>query len=85
MRRSMKNMYLKRFLAFAILFLWCVPFLLAQGLMKVTGKIVDNQGEPMIGVSVLEKGTTNGVITDFDGNYSPVEIDWGDPVGDELW
>ena len=70
MRRSMKNMYLKRFLAFAILFLWCVPFLLAQGLMKVTGKIVDNQGEPMIGVSVLEKGTTNGVITDFDGNYS---------------
>ena len=27
-------------------------------------------GEPMIGVSVLEKGTTNGVITDIDGNYS---------------
>ena len=25
------------------------------------------------------------LFADFDGNYSPVEIDWGDPVGDELW
>ena len=37
---------------------------------KVTGKIVDANGEPLIGVSVLEKGTTNGTITDFDGNYT---------------
>lgn len=26
--------------------------------------------EPMVGVSILEKGTTNGVITDIDGNYT---------------
>ena len=30
----------------------------------------DANGEPLIGVSVLEKGTTNGTITDFDGNYT---------------
>lgn len=32
--------------------------------------MVDVNNEPMIGVSVLEKGTTNGVITDFDGNFT---------------
>lgn len=36
----------------------------------ITGKIVDANGEPLIGVSVLEKGTNNGVITDMDGNYT---------------
>ena len=36
----------------------------------VSGKITDLKGEPLIGVTVLEKGTTNGTITDFDGNYS---------------
>lgn len=39
---------------------------------KVTGKVVDANNEPLIGVSVLEKGTTNGTITDFDGNYTLV-------------
>ena len=37
---------------------------------KVTGKIVDALGQPLIGVTVMEKGTTNGGITDFDGNFS---------------
>lgn len=36
----------------------------------VSGKVTDSKGEPLIGVTVLEKGTTNGAITDFDGNYS---------------
>lgn len=36
----------------------------------VTGKILDETGEPLIGVSVLVKGTTVGTITDIDGNYS---------------
>lgn len=66
----MKNMNLRRFVALAALLLCSVPFLLAQGSVKVTGKVVDNMGEPMIGVSILEKGTTNGVITDIDGNYN---------------
>jgi TonB-linked SusC/RagA family outer membrane protein len=40
-----------------------------QGL-KISGKIVDADGKPLPGVNVLEIGTTNGVITDLDGNYS---------------
>src|SRR5699024_100616 len=44
-------------------------FLLAQSQIKVSGKVTDDQKESMIGVSVFEKGTTNGVITDLDGNY----------------
>ena len=36
----------------------------------VTGSVVDNTGEPVIGASVVVKGTTNGTITDFDGNFS---------------
>ena len=70
MKNIMKNMTLKRFVALAALLLCSVSFVLAQGPVKVTGKVVDNMGEPMIGVSILEKGTTNGVITDIDGNYS---------------
>lgn len=65
----MRNMNLKRFLSFAVLLLWCVPFILAQGSLEVTGKVVDVMNEPMIGVSVLEKGTTNGIVTDLDGNF----------------
>ena len=37
---------------------------------KVTGNVCDINGEPIIGATVLEKGTTNGTVTDFEGNYS---------------
>lgn len=37
---------------------------------KVTGTIVDETGEPLIGVSVLVKGTSTGTITDFEGRFS---------------
>lgn len=36
---------------------------------KVSGVVVDKTGEALIGVSVIEKGTTNGVITDIDGKF----------------
>ncbi len=45
----------------------------AQGAQKhkVTGTVTDENGDPLIGVTVAENGTTsNGAITDFDGNYS---------------
>lgn len=62
----------KSILLFVLFTLTSIPLLLfAQGGYQVTGHIIsaeDNQ--PMIGVSVLEKGTTNGVITDINGNYS---------------
>lgn len=51
-----------------------VVFLLSSTLAfaqnKVTGTVTDKSGEPAIGVNVLEKGTTNGCITDIDGKFS---------------
>lgn len=38
---------------------------------KVSGTVLDAKtGETLIGVSVLESGTTNGVVTDLDGNFT---------------
>ena len=37
--------------------------------MKISGTVTDEMGEPLIGVSVVEKGTSKGGITDFDGKY----------------
>ena len=37
---------------------------------QVTGTVVDGEGEPVIGATVMEKGTSNGTITDFDGNFA---------------
>lgn len=37
---------------------------------KITGTITDEHGDPIIGANVMEKGTTNGSITDLDGNFT---------------
>ena len=39
-----------------------------QQTKTVTGQVVDETGEPVIGASVVVEGTTNGTITDFDGS-----------------
>jgi TonB-linked SusC/RagA family outer membrane protein len=36
----------------------------------ITGKVVDEHGEPVIGANIIETGTTNGTVTDVDGNFS---------------
>ena len=36
---------------------------------KVTGKVIGEDGEPVIGASIVVKGTTVGTVTDFDGNF----------------
>ena len=36
----------------------------------ITGKVVDVNGEPIIGANIIEVGTTNGTVTDIDGNFS---------------
>ena len=46
-----------------------IPSIAQQG-KTVSGTVVDNNNEPVIGANVIVKGTTNGTITDFDGNYS---------------
>lgn len=50
------------------LFLMNVSWAFAQ--LTVTGRVQSKSGEPLIGVNVVEKGTTNGTVTDLDGNYS---------------
>ena len=47
---------------------WC-SVITGQNI-KVTGVVLDANSEPVIGASVLEKGTTNGVITDLNGEFS---------------
>lgn len=47
------------------------PFMAAMGQTHaVKGNVTDTSGEPLIGVSVIVVGTSNGVSTDFDGNFS---------------
>lgn len=42
----------------------------SSGLKKITGVIIDTSGEPIIGANVVEKGTTNGTITDSSGSFT---------------
>lgn len=62
----------KSILLFVLFALLNIPLMLfAQSGYKVKGHVVSAEdNEPMVGVSILEKGTTNGVITDIDGNYT---------------
>ena len=41
-----------------------------EGVKRVTGKVIDEKGEAVIGATVLVKGTTNGTITDVDGIFT---------------
>jgi TonB-linked SusC/RagA family outer membrane protein len=50
-----------------VVFAVCALGAFAQN--KVTGTVVDAQGEPVIGASVIIKGTNNGTVTDFDGQF----------------
>lgn len=38
-------------------------------LQDISGLVMDVMGEPIVGVNVMEKGTTNGTITDMDGKF----------------
>lgn len=70
----MKKLYL--YCCFLMLF----SLLGAQSLVaqhQVSGKVVDVSNEPIVGVNIVEKGTSHGVITDVNGNYS-IEVSDGD-------
>ena len=43
--------------------------------IEIAGKVLDNAGNPLIGATIVEKGTSNGTTTDLDGNYSLVVRD----------
>lgn len=76
-------MEIKRNVVSRFLLLWVVGMLLsvqvfAQGL-TVKGVVKDNTGMGVIGANILVKGTTNGTITDFDGNFT-LEAKKGDVI-----
>ena len=48
--------------------LFLFPSILAQS--SVSGTVIDNFGDPVVGASVVEKGTGNGIMTDFDGKFT---------------
>lgn len=58
----------KHWLLFGLM-LTCASIGFAQD-SNVSGTITDELNQPMFGANVLVKGTTNGVVTDFDGNFS---------------
>ena len=55
-----------------------------QNQKAITGIIKDVNGEPIIGANVVEKGTTNGTVTDIEGRFSPCctrcNIKGGSPI-----
>lgn len=79
----MKKKSLKKLLVSgtcAVLLLGIVPPVYASGTTEavqiiqqektITGTVIDPNGEPVIGANVIQKGTTNGTITDVDGNFT---------------
>ena len=59
---------LKRFLLSIMLMFVCTAIAYSQ--TEITGTVVDETGETVIGATVIEKGTTNGTVTDFDGVFT---------------
>lgn len=60
-----------RKLLLSLLFIFAfVPLALAQGVVKVSGTVVDEKKQPLMGVSVREKGTRNAAVTSSGGKFS---------------
>lgn len=53
-----------------LLLLIITPFCIFSQTRTISGKVIDSNNESLIGVNVIEKGTTNGTVTDIDGNFS---------------
>lgn len=67
--KNKKESFTSRVGLFLLLVTFCLGTLQAQS-SKITGYVKDQSGEPLIGVNVTEKGTTNGTVTDLNGFYS---------------
>ena len=63
---NLKKLAKRAFATLSLSMLCLVAF--AQG-REISGTVIDGTGEPVIGANVLEVGTTNGLITDIDGNF----------------
>lgn len=70
MKRSFCKRILQEVKVILLLMVCFVGTVEAQGQGIVRGTVTDSSGEPLIGVSILVKGTANGVISDLDGGFS---------------
>ena len=73
MKEERETNLLRRCLGWRRLLLLCLMMVSSAMMMaqdRVTGKVVDASGDPVIGASVVVKGTSNGVVTDLNGNFS---------------
>ena len=64
-----KNAKIGRWKAGLLAALMCVGVTVAYA-QQIKGTVLDENGEPIIGANVVEKGTTNGMVTDLDGHYT---------------
>lgn len=73
MKRSTCNSMFGRLAALVMAFVISSVVAFAQN-KTVTGTVVDNFGEPVLGANVIVAGTTNGSVTDIDGNFSITDV-----------
>ena len=66
----MKKLLHQRLLPLLLGMLLCIPTAFGQNQVAVKGKVLDADGQPVIGAAIMQKGTSNGVTTDLDGNFS---------------
>lgn len=70
MRNNSTFSMLKRVVVTA-LFIFAGAFsAFAQNRVQVSGTVTDELNQPMVGVSIIEKGTQNGVLSDMNGKYT---------------
>ena len=70
-----KNLIAMRRIVFVLLATF-LPLMASAQKLKVVGEVVDDQNNPVIGASVFEKGTTNGAVTDLDGQFT-IQVEKG--------
>lgn len=76
------NLILRKIMPYVLICLFLISFypvnisgqnvesITPNGKVQVGGTVLDSEGEPLIGVNVVEKGTTNGTVTDINGTFS---------------
>lgn len=78
MKLNLKN-YFFSLLLISSMILWAIPTLVAQSSKTVSGVVVDPNGESLIGVSVVVKGSSAGTVTDLNGNFT-VQTSQSNPI-----
>src|SRR4051812_41603522 len=74
----MKKNYLYKLLLFSFFFCLQLSTVFAQETGTISGKILDNKGEPMIGALVRVEGTEQGTQTDLEGNFTIANVKAGE-------